>query len=213
MQEDALRDQMVRLARSLFERGHTHGSTGNLSVRLANGCWLVTPTGSSFGTLDPARISLLDADGTLLAGDPPSKEAGLHQAVYRERPRAGAVVHLHSVHSVAVSLLPEVDPANVLPPLTAYYVMRIGDLPLVDYYPPGDPALAEAVRRVAHKHHALLLAHHGPVVAGRTLEAACDAVEELEATARLRLLLGDRPCRCLNHDQVKALKVRFPIDT
>ncbi|HYF57396.1 MAG TPA: 3-oxo-tetronate 4-phosphate decarboxylase [Burkholderiaceae bacterium] len=212
MTEDALRDRIVALARSLFERGLTHGSTGNLSARLPDGRWLVTPTGSSFGTLEAGRLALLDADGTPLAGDPPSKESALHLAVYRERPRAGAVVHLHSTHSVAVSVLADVDPADVLPPLTAYYVMRVGTLPLLPYHPPGDPALAEAVRRCAGRHHALLLANHGPVVAGRTLEAAADAVEELEATARLFLALNGRACRCLDAEQVAALRTRFPVD-
>ncbi|MEI7443893.1 MAG: 3-oxo-tetronate 4-phosphate decarboxylase [Burkholderiales bacterium] len=212
MTEDTLRDRIAAVARSLFERGLTHGSTGNISARLADGRWLVTPTGSSFGTLDPARISLLDASGTLLAGDPPSKETVLHRSMYRERPRAGAVVHLHSTASVAVSVLAEVDPADVLPPLTAYYVMRVGTLPLVPYFPPGDPALADAVAGYASKHHAVLLANHGPVVAGRTLEAATDAVEELEATARLFLTLNGRACRCLGCDEVETLRRRFPID-
>jgi ribulose-5-phosphate 4-epimerase/fuculose-1-phosphate aldolase len=212
MSEDALRDRIAAIGRSLYDRGLTHGSTGNLSARLADGRWLVTPTGASFGSLDPARISLLDADGNRLAGDPPSKETFLHRAMYRARPRAAAVVHLHSVHSVAVSVLADVDPADVLPPLTAYYVMRIGSLPLVPYHPPGDPALADAVAGYAGRHHAVLLANHGPVVAGSSLEAATDAVEELEATARLFLTLGDRACRCLGCDEVATLRRRFPID-
>jgi ribulose-5-phosphate 4-epimerase/fuculose-1-phosphate aldolase len=212
MTEDALRDRIAATGRSLHARGLTHGSTGNISARLADGRWLVTPTGASFGSLEPDRISLLDAEGRLLAGDPPSKEAVLHRAMYRERPRAGAVVHLHSVASVAVSVLADVDPAEVMPPLTAYYVMRIGSLPLVPYFPPGDPALADAVGAVAGRHHALLLANHGPVVAGSSLAAATDAVEELEATARLFLTLGHRACRCLDGDQVATLRARFPID-
>jgi len=212
MTEDALRERIAAVSHSLFARGLTHGSTGNVSARLADGRWLVTPTGSSLGTLDPARISLLDADGRLLAGDPPSKEANLHRAMYRERPRAGAVVHLHATHSVAVSVLDGVDPAAVLPPLTAYYVMRVGALPLLPYFPPGDPALADAVEAAAGRHHAMLLANHGPVVAGRNLDAASDAIEELEATARLFLLLNGRACRCLDADQCEALRRRFPID-
>lgn len=212
MTEDALRARIAEVARSLYDRGLTHGSTGNISARLADGRWLVTPTGSSFGSLDPGRISLLADDGTLLAGDRPSKEAVLHRAMYRERPRAGAVVHLHSTHSVAVSVLADVDPADVLPPLTAYYVMRIGTLPLVPYFPPGDAALADAVAGFAGRHHALLLANHGPVVAGSTLDAATDAVEELEATARLFMMLNGRACRCLGCDEVETLRRRFPID-
>ena len=207
--ENKARESIAATARSLFERGLTHGSTGNISVRLGNQ-WLVTPTGSSFGSLDPARISRLGADGVLLAGDPPSKEATLHQAMYQQRPGAGAVVHLHSVYSVAASVLADVDPADVLPPLTAYYVMRIGRLPLVPYHAPGDRMLAEAVRGFAGRHHALLLANHGPVVAGSSLSAATDAVEELEATARLFVMLRGQPCRCLSGYQAGALRSRFP---
>jgi ribulose-5-phosphate 4-epimerase/fuculose-1-phosphate aldolase len=212
MTEDALRDRIAEVARSLHDRGLTHGSTGNISARLPDGRWLVTPTGSSFGSLDASRISLLDEAGTLLAGDAPSKETFLHRAMYRERPRAAAVVHLHSTHSVAVSVLADIDPADVLPPLTAYYVMRIGTLPLVPYHPPGDPALADAVAGFATRHHAVLLANHGPVVAGSSLEAATDAVEELEATARLFLVLDGRACRCLGCDEVELLRRRFPVD-
>ena len=210
MTESRARDAIADAASSLFQRGLTHGSTGNISVKLDDG-WLVTPTGSSFGTLDPARISRLNSDGTLVAGDPPSKEAFLHQAMYQQRPTAGAVVHLHSIYSVAASVLADVDPADVLPPLTAYYVMRIGSLPLVPYYPPGDSNLAEAVRGYAGRHHALLLANHGPVVAGTDLAAANDAIEELEATARLFLMLRGQPCRCLTGDQVSDLRQRYPV--
>ncbi len=206
--ESRTRDRIVATAASMYERGLTHGSTGNISVRLDDG-WLMTPTGSSFGSLDPARLSRLDAAGTLLSGDPPTKEAFLHQAMYGERPATGAVVHLHSHYSVAASVLADVDSDDVLPPLTAYYVMRVGQLPLVPYYPPGDRQLAEAVRARACKHHAVLLANHGPVVAGSSLEAASDAVEELEATARLFLTLRGHPCRCLDAGQVAELRKRF----
>lgn len=202
------REAIAATARSLHDRGLTHGSTGNISVRVDDGL-LVTPTGSSFGSLDPARISLLDAGGRLLSGDPPSKEGALHLAMYRHRPAAGAVVHLHATHSVAVSVIDGLDPHDLLPPLTAYYVMRIGRLPLVPYAPPGDPALAEAVAAYASRHHALLLANHGPVVAGSTLAAATDAVEELEATARLFLMLRGERCRCLDSVQVDALRARY----
>jgi ribulose-5-phosphate 4-epimerase/fuculose-1-phosphate aldolase len=209
MTENQAREAIAATARSLFDRGLTHGSTGNISVRLGDR-WLVTPTGSSFGALDPARIALLDDQGGLLQGDPPSKEAFLHRAMYRQRESAGAVVHLHSIHSVAASVLADVDPADVLPPLTAYYVMRIGSLPLVPYYPPGDSRLADAVAGYAGRHHALLLANHGPVVAGSSLSAATDAIEELEATARLYVMLRGQPCRCLSHDQVAELRSRYP---
>jgi 3-dehydro-4-phosphotetronate decarboxylase len=209
MTEIQAREAIATTARSLFDRGLTHGSTGNISIRLGDH-WLVTPTGSSFGAIDPARISRLDEEGRLLAGDSPSKEAVLHRAMYQQRPSACAVVHLHSVHSVAASVLEDVDPDDVLPPLTAYYVMRIGRLPLVPYFPPGAETLAEAVRAYAGRHHALLLANHGPVVAGTSLSAASDAVEELEATARLFLMLRGQPCRCLSPDQVADLHSRYP---
>jgi 3-dehydro-4-phosphotetronate decarboxylase len=209
MKENTLREEIASLGRSIFERGLTHGSTGNISAKLDDG-WLLTPTGSNLGRLDPAQISKLDGSGRLLCGDPPSKESFLHLAMYQERPANAAVVHLHSVHSVAVSVLEEVDAANVLPPLTAYYVMRIGTLPLVPYFAPGDMALADAVRGFAGKHHAVLLANHGPVVAGSSLAAAADAVEELEATAQLYLMLRGSRVRCLTEVQVAELRQRFP---
>jgi ribulose-5-phosphate 4-epimerase/fuculose-1-phosphate aldolase len=207
--ESAARESIVRIARSMFERGLTHGSTGNISLRIDGG-WLMTPTGSSFGELDPARLSKLDAAGSHIAGDAPTKEAFLHRAMYDEQPRFSAVVHLHSLHSVAVSVLADVDANDVLPPLTAYYVMRIGRLPLVPYFAPGDAKLAEAVRGYAGRHHALLLANHGPVVAGTSLAAAADAIEELEATARLYLLLRHERLRDLSAEQVAELRRRYP---
>ena len=209
MNEADLRDQIVETGAALYQRGYTHGSTGNISARCDAG-WLLTPTNSCLGRLDPARLSLMSADGRLISGDPPSKEAFLHLAIYQERSGLGAVVHLHGTHSTAVSLLADVDPADVLPPLTAYYVMRIGRLPLVPYFKPGDVALAEAVRTAARLSHAVLLANHGPVVAGVGLSAATDAVEELEQTARLFLMLEGRNIRPLDPAQVAELRAAFP---
>lgn len=209
MNENRLREDIAELGRSIYDRGLTHGSTGNISARCEDG-WLLTPTGSSLGRLDPARISKLDWNGKLLSGDPPSKENFLHLAMYRERPQNGAVVHLHATHSVAVSVLADTNPEDALPPLTAYYVMRIGTLPMVPYHAPGDMALAGAVRRLASRHHALLLANHGPVVGGSTLAAAADAIEELEATARLYLLLRGEKTRHLDATQVAELRSRYP---
>jgi 3-dehydro-4-phosphotetronate decarboxylase len=211
MQESALREQICELGRSIFERGLTHGSTGNISARCADG-WLLTPTGSNLGRLDPARLSKLDWSGKLISGDAPSKESFLHLAMYQERDRNQAVIHLHGTHSVAVSVLEGLDPDDLLPPLTAYYVMRIGTLPLVPYYAPGDLALAEAVRRYAGRHHALLLANHGPVVAGTSLAASADAIEELEATAKLFLLLQGQRIRPLTPAQAADIKRRYPAD-
>jgi ribulose-5-phosphate 4-epimerase/fuculose-1-phosphate aldolase len=170
----------------------------------------MTPTGVSMGELDPARLAKLDAAGRHVAGDKPTKETFLHTAMYDERPRAGAVVHLHSTHSVAVSCLDGIDAGDVLPPLTAYYVMRVGTLPLIPYHPPGDLDLARAVKEMAGRHHAVLLANHGPVVAGTNLEDAVFATEELEETAKLFLLLRGSATRPLNAEQVATLKERFP---
>jgi ribulose-5-phosphate 4-epimerase/fuculose-1-phosphate aldolase len=209
MSDASAREALCALGRSLFERGLTHGSTGNLSVRTPDG-FLMTPTGSSLGALDPARLSLLDAAGAHVGGDAPTKEALLHLAMYRQRPRDAAVVHLHSTHSVAVSVLADVDPANVLPPLTAYYAMRIGTLPLLPYFAPGDAALADAVGRSAARHHAMLLANHGPVVSGSSLSAAADAIEELEATAKLWLLVRHERLRLLGPEALADLMRRFP---
>jgi 3-dehydro-4-phosphotetronate decarboxylase len=207
--EAKLREQVCAIGASLFQRRLTHGSTGNISVRLPDDGWLMTPTGSSLGTLDPAGLSRLDAKGTLLSGDPPTKESFLHMVMYDRRQETEAVVHLHSTHSVAVSCLHGIDPVNVLPPITAYYVMRVGALALAPYYPPGDPALADAVGQLAGKHHAILLANHGPVVAGASLAAAADAIEELEETARLFLMLRHENVRTLTPEQVAELQTRF----
>ena len=207
------RDAICATGASLFSRGLTHGSTGNISVRLDDGGWLMTPTGSSLGALDPARLSRLDAQGKLLSGDQPTKESVLHAAMYAKRPKAGAVVHLHSTHSVAVSCLHGLDPANVLPPITAYSIMRVGALALAPYFPPGDEKLADAVGTLAAKHHAILLANHGPVVAGTTLAAATDAIEELEETARLYLMLRHEKVRHLTAEEVAEIRKRFPAST
>lgn len=208
MSEARAREEIARLAKSLFDRGLTFGSSGNISVRLEDG-WLMTPTGVAMGEIDPARIARLDRDGAHLDGDRPTKETFLHLAMYGERPQAGAVVHLHSTHSVAVSCLADIDPADVLPPITAYYVMRVGTLPLIPYYPPGDLDLAKAVREMASAHHAVLLANHGPVVAGKTLRDAVHATEELEETAKLYLLLRGSRTRFLTAEQVQVLRDRF----
>jgi ribulose-5-phosphate 4-epimerase/fuculose-1-phosphate aldolase len=208
--EAALREAIVRYGASMFARGLTFGSSGNISARLDNG-WLMTPTNVALDRLDPARLSKLDDGGRLVSGDPPTKESVLHIAMYRERAAAKAVVHLHSTYSVAVSCLADVDAADVLPPVTAYYVMRVGSLPLVPYYPPGDLDLAEAVRKLAGRHHAVLLANHGPVVAGTSLEAAVNAIEELEETAKLFLLLRSDRTRWLTPEQAADVRKRFPI--
>jgi ribulose-5-phosphate 4-epimerase/fuculose-1-phosphate aldolase len=207
--ESALRDALVTFGQSLYARGYAHGSSGNLSARLPDGL-LVTPTNSCLGRLDPARISKVALDGTHVAGDAPSKEAFLHLAVYQERAGARGIVHLHCTHAVALACLRHADPADVLPPITAYYRMRIRTLPLLPYYRPGDRALAEAVRAAARRHHAVLLANHGPVVAGTSLEDAVYNAEELEETAKLFFLLSGRPTRYLEPAEIADLDAHFP---
>lgn len=209
MNENELREKIVTHGRSIYERGLTSGSSGNISVRVHDGL-LVTPTNSCLGRLVPDRISKIDMHGNLLSGDKPSKESFLHLAMYRSRPSDQAIVHLHSTYSVAVSCLADVDPNDVLPPITAYYVMRVGRLPLIGYYPPGDQALAGEVERVASTSRAILLANHGPVVSANDLDSAIYAVEELEETAKLHLLLLGRVTQYLTIEQRDELKRRFP---
>ena len=208
--EHCLREEIVEFGKSLFERGLTAGSTGNISVRLDDG-WLLTPTNASLGSLDPAHLAKLDWSGNLLTGDKPSKEAPLHRAVYEERIGAGAIVHLHATHAAAVSCMAGLQPDDCIPPLTAYFVMKIGKVPLVPYFRPGDPAVADAIRALARKHSALLLANHGPVVSGRSLEAAVYAMEELEETAKLFLLLRSCATRPLDEAQVAELRATFDL--
>ena len=189
---------VVAAARSLFDRGLTHGSTGNISVRVPEGM-LITPTGSSLGTV--TELSLVDLGGAHHSGPKPSKEAFLHAAMLRARPDAGAVVHTHSTYATAVSCMDGLDEADVLPPLTAYFAMRVGRLPLLPYFAPGDQRLAGVAETAARTHSALLLRNHGPIVAAATLSAALDAVEELEETAKLFLLLRGVPVRPLTEAQ------------
>lgn len=206
--EREIREQIAMHGKSIFDRGLTAGSSGNISVRLPDG-FLVTPTNSCLGRLDPDRISKIDSMGNLVSGDKPSKEAFLHHSVYDVRTAANSVVHLHSTHSVAVSVIADIDPEDVLPAITAYYVMRVGRLPLVPYFAPGDRELADAVRSFAANAHSMLLANHGPVVAGKSLDAAVNATEELEETAKLYLMLRSIPIVPLSQDQVDDLKQRF----
>jgi ribulose-5-phosphate 4-epimerase/fuculose-1-phosphate aldolase len=214
MSEEArLREDICAFAKSLYDRGLTGGSTGNISARLPDGRLLVTPTGSSFGRLDPARLSLFDASGNLTDGDKPTKEMPLHTAFYETRPgKTGAVVHLHSSHSTALSVLPDTDPDNMLPPITAYGIMRVGKVKLLPYFMPGDPAMGDAIRGLAGRRSAVVLANHGPVVAGKDLEAAVYAMEELEETAKLTLMTRGLNPRLLNSVQVEALVRTFDVE-
>ena len=210
--EADLRELICTLAKSLYDRGLTGGSSGNISARTGDGGLLVTPTGSSFGRLDPARLSLFDSTGAHVGGDKPTKEMPLHSAFYETRSTAGAVVHLHSCHAVALSMLEGVDPDNFLPPLTPYAIMKLGKVKLLPVFLPGDPAMGDAVRGLAGKRSAVMLANHGPVVAGRDVEAACYAIEELEDTARLALLTHGLPRRPLSDAQINDVVTRFDVD-
>ena len=212
MSDARLREDICRFGRSLFERGLTPGASGNISVRMEDGGWLVTPTNASLGFLDPARLSRLDRNAELVEGDKPTKEIPLHNALYETRGAAKAIVHLHSTHAVAVSMLPEIDPRAALPPLTPYQLMRAGQTALVPYYRPGDPAVAEAIKGLAGRYASVLLANHGPVVAGETLEAAVFATEELEETSRLYLLLRGLNPRYLTPAQIADLVKVYDLD-
>ena len=204
MNEAKLRDEICRFGQSMFARGLTMGSSGNISVKFKDG-WLVTPTNVSLGHLDPDRLSLLDHNGQLIAGDAPTKEVPLHTAMYESVADCGAIVHLHSTHSVAVSMLPDTDPKDALPPLTAYYVMRVGKTALIPYHKPGDPLIGDAIKGLAGKYTSVLLANHGPVMAGKSLEAAVYATEELEETAKLHLLTRGLNPRTLSAEQITVL--------
>ena len=210
--ESKLREQICLLAKSMFDRGLTGGSTGNISARTEDGGLLVSPTGSSFGRLDPAELSRFDAAGQHIAGLKPTKEMPLHSAFYETRKSAGAVVHLHSCHSVAWSMMPEIDPDNVLPPLTPYAIMKLGKVQLLPFFMPGDAAMGEALRSLGGKRSAVLLANHGPVVAGKDVEAACNAIEELEETAKLAIMMRGFDARALTPAQVRDVVRKFEVE-
>ncbi|MGK9051371.1 3-oxo-tetronate 4-phosphate decarboxylase [Xaviernesmea oryzae] len=208
--ETEMRQKLVRMGTLLYTRQLAHGSAGNLSVRLDDGSILITPTNSSLGFLEAERISKLTPDGELISGDRPSKEYFFHLAVYEERPAAQAIVHLHSTYSVAISCLCHEQTDDVLPPLTAYHVMRVGKLPLVRYFRPGDRALADEVRKVSRDNRSMLLANHGPIVSGASIEEAVYAYEELEETAKLYFLLGDRKTSPLRAEEIAEINRAFP---
>ncbi|MDA9005296.1 aldolase [Amylibacter sp.] len=210
--EIKLREQICILAKSMFDRGLTGGSTGNISSRTSDGGLLVSPTGTSFGRLDPGRLSRFDADGEFMSGDKPTKEMPLHIAFYETRGTAGAVVHLHSCHSVALSLMPDIDHEDFLPHFTPYSIMRLGRVKLLPFFMPGDPEMGKAVRGLSGKRSAVMLANHGPVVAGKDIEAACNAIEELEDTARLAMMTRGMNANSLNDDQVKSIITKFDVE-
>ncbi|MDA9171138.1 aldolase [Alphaproteobacteria bacterium] len=213
MNENKLREQICNFSSSLFKRGLTHGSTGNISARLGDDSFLVTPTGSSFGTLDPNEIVKVLKDGSLEGSHLPTKELPLHKAFYDTRQtKSGAVVHLHSTYSVALSMLPGIDKDNVLPQFTPYSIMLLGKVKLLPFFVPGDPAMGDAIKGLAGKRSAVLLANHGPVVSGKTLEASVNAIEELENTAKLALILRGMNAIELDPNQVKTVVNKFDIE-
>ena len=202
--ETNLRERMVAIGRSLYQRGLSPGSSGNISTRLEDG-WLLTPTNSCLGELDPANLSKLDWNGNPISGAKPSKEYFLHLAMYQKRPQSGAIVHLHSSYAAAISCLDGLNPASCIPPITPYFVMRVGQLPLLPYFRPGDKALAIEIAKHADKRAAVLLANHGPVVSGNDLDSAMYAIEELEETSKLMLLLQGQKIRVLDKSQIQEL--------
>jgi ribulose-5-phosphate 4-epimerase/fuculose-1-phosphate aldolase len=213
MNENKLREQICILASSMFQRGITHGSTGNISVRLEDDDILVTPSGSSFGRLDPNDIVKVTKSGQFIGSLTPTKELPLHKAFYETRGlKSGAVVHLHSTHSVALSMLPGIDEDSVLPSYTPYSIMLLGKVKLLPFFVPGDPAMGDAIRGLAGKRSAVLLANHGPVVSGKDLESSVNAIEELEATAKLALILKGADAKALDSAQIYSVVKKFNVE-
>ena len=213
MNESKLREQICIFASSIYNRGLTHGSTGNISVRLNSDDILVTPTGSSFGRLDPNQIVKVTKDGKFIGSSFPTKELPLHQAFYETRGmKSGAVVHLHSTHSVALSMLPGINEDNVLPSYTPYSIMLLGKVKLLPFFVPGDPAMGDAIKGLAGKRSAVLLANHGPVVSSKDLESSVNAIEELEATAKLALILKGADAKALDEIQINSVVNRFNVE-
>ena len=208
-----LREQLCDFGLSLYSRGFTHGSTGNLSVRLPDGNLLVTPTGSSLGRLTPEDLSVIKPNGELISGPKPTKEVPLHQALYSTRgERAGAVVHLHSCYATALSLLPDQNEKDWLPHLTPYGIMQLGQVRLLPYFIPGSPEIGSAIKGLAGKHSAIMLANHGPVVSAKTLQAAVYASEELEATSKLAYLTRALEPNALSPEQVNELVSTYNVE-
>ncbi|HID5456275.1 TPA: aldolase [Klebsiella pneumoniae] len=205
MTEQQAREEMVQLGASFFQRGYATGSAGNLSLLLEDGNLLATPTGSCLGELKADRLSKVTMQGEWISGDKPSKEVAFHRALYLNNTDCKAVVHLHSHYLTALSCLNDLDHGNCIRPFTPYVVMRVGDVPVVPYYKPGDDRLAENLAELAPRYNAFLLANHGPVVVGKSLREAANNTEELEETARLMFTLGNRSIRYLTDNEVAEL--------
>lgn len=206
--ETALRDEICRVGESLFNRGYTVGSAGNISARLPDG-WLITPTDACLGRLDPARLSKIGPDGEQVSGDRASKTIRLHRAIYDADPAVGGIVHTHSTHLVALSLTPGVDPSNIIPPLTPYHVMKAGRIPLIPYMRPGDPAVTALVAPHVRTGRGVMLARIGPTFWHDTVSAAAAALEEAEETAKLAFLTRGAVVPPLDDPQIAELRETF----
>ncbi len=205
--ENALREEICRVGASLFQRGYTVGTAGNISARLDDG-WLITPTDACLGTLDPAAVAKVGTDGSWVSGDKPSKTLALHRVIYDRNAGAHGVVHTHSTHLVALTLAGVWRPDDVLPPITPYYVMKVGHIPLIPYHRPGDPAVAARVAALASEVRGVLLARLGPVMWESSVSRAAWALEELEETAKLWMMLRDKP-EPLGEDALVELRDTF----
>ncbi|MGH8329497.1 MAG: aldolase [Pseudomonas sp.] len=190
--ESALREEICEVGRSLYQRGYTVGSAGNISARLDDG-WLITPTDVCLGRLDPSTIAKVNLAGEWVSGDKPSKTLALHRQVYDRNPNVGGVVHTHSTHLVALTLAGVWQADDILPPLTPYQVMKVGHIPLIGYQRPGSPKVAEQVAQLANSVRGVMLERLGPVVWESSVSRASYALEELEETARLWLMSHPKP--------------------
>jgi ribulose-5-phosphate 4-epimerase/fuculose-1-phosphate aldolase len=208
----ALRDEICRVGASLHARGYAHATAGNISVR-TDGGFLITPTDACLGNLDPARLSRVDSHGEHTDGDRPSKTLELHRQIYEADPEARCVIHTHSTHLVALTLMGVWSPDDVVPPITPYFVMKVGHVPLVPYHRPGDPAVARAVaeriramRAAGTAIRAVMIDRLGPNVWHRSPSEASAVLEELEETARLWLMTRAAP---LSIEQIEELRQQF----
>jgi ribulose-5-phosphate 4-epimerase/fuculose-1-phosphate aldolase len=203
-----LRREIVAVAAQLADAGMSPGSSGNVSVRHDDRI-IISPTGSDLALLDPERLSVLDFEATLLSGPAPSKEYPFHRAFYRRDETVRAVVHVHSLAASACSCLDPWSEQSAIPPLTPYFVMRVGQTPLIPYADPGDPAQADAIQASGSRFRAALLQNHGAITAGRTLREALEAAVELENTCSLLLQLGSRPFQLLPSEAADRLAKRY----
>jgi len=190
--ENALREEICTVGISLYDRGYTVGSAGNISARLEDG-WLITPTDACLGRLDPGAIAKVSLDGQWVSGDKPSKTLALHRQIYGNNPNVGGVVHTHSSHLVALTLAGVWSENDILPPLTPYQVMKVGHLPLIQYCRPGSPLVAEKVAQLANRVRGVMLERLGPVIWESSVSKASYVLEELEETAKLWLMSNPRP--------------------